>query len=295
MWHALIALTFVGAVAQPGGDVRSRPEAPPESPADHAHLLAPSEFNTVGELLDAIEVADAKIDTLRAQIRHVTVNTLADDRQVRTGELAVRTTREGGGPPNRAFAIRFTQFAANDALRDIDRRYIFDGSWLAEIDVDERVFSKYRIVPPGETLDALADPSSAPFWLPMDRERERIERIAETELVAPTEWVDGDEMPEPLQEFVGMRDAVQLHLIPRAGTGYAERWDDVRLWFDKTHLLPVMYVAVDHSGDQQITMLNVSPESDLNVPLPDLVFSTATPDAAAGWDVQIQDYRGATP
>ncbi len=287
MMHALIATTLIGIAGQPGALGSPEPELPAET--------ATTNFETVGDLLDAIEASDADIHTLRAQIQHITVNTLADDRQLRSGELAVKTDRPEDGPPDRAFAIRFTRFAANDALRDIDRRYIFDGTWLAEIDVDERVFSKYRIVPPGEHLDALEDPSSAPFWLPLDRERERIERIAESELVAPTDWVDGEEMPEKLRAFVSLTDAVQLHLKPRVGTGYAERWDDVRLWFDRETLLPVMYVAVDHSGDQQITQLFIDPEKDINAPLPELTFSTATPDAAAGWDVQIQDYRGVAP
>ncbi|GJM18698.1 MAG: hypothetical protein DHS20C14_09110 [Phycisphaeraceae bacterium] len=291
MLYSLITLTAAlttAGLAQP----QARPEAPPETPADYAHLLPPREFADVGELLDAIEEADRKIMTVHALIRHFTVNTLADDRQVREGEMFVQTSRgpDGDQPPQRAFVIDFTKFSADGAQRDISRRYVFDGTWLAEIDGDEHVFTKYRIVPPGQRLDATADPSSAPFWIPMDRERERIEKIAHTELLGPTDWLPDEEMPAGLARFAADTNAVQLHLIPREGTGYAERWDDVRIWFDRRTLLPVLYVAVDHSGDQQISQLF---DVVTNVRFGAGTFSTETPDANAGWDVQVQDYRGA--
>ncbi|MEZ6318333.1 MAG: hypothetical protein R3B49_06215 [Phycisphaerales bacterium] len=250
-----------------------------------------AQFDTVDDLLTAVEARDREIHTLRGMIRHTTVNTLANDTQSRDGELFLETDWDDvvKGEPNRKFAIRFDTFRAGNVVRDELRWFVFDGEWVIEVLPKEKEFNKWQVVPPGARLDPFEDPGNTPFWLPMGREKDRIERIAETEMLAPTEWLEGEEMPSSLAEFVTRSNTVQLRLIPREGTKFAEKWDDVRIWFSRDTLLPVLYVAVDPSGDQRIAQLF---RVQTNVDMDPKTFVTTSPDPESGWNVTVQQYRG---
>lgn len=246
-------------------------------------------FTSVEELLEAVEDADRDTRTLRGRIQHITINTLANDTQRRDGELFLRTDRskEVDGVPERQFAIRFDSLIV-DGRRHEDRRwFVFDGEWIAEIDIGDRQFNKWQVVPPGERLDPFDDPSNSPFWLPLGREKDRIEKVAETEMLGPADWFEGEEMPDGLERFAREMMTVQLRMVPREGTKFSEKWEEVRIWFDQRTMLPTIYVAVDKSGDMRIAMLHgVEVNSDLG----DDTFTTEEP-LEAGWDVTIEPYR----
>lgn len=262
--------------------------AQPRQEFDAPNVVLPP-FGSVDELLDAVEDADRDIRTLRGRIQHITINTLANDTQRRDGELFLETARDEaeGATPERRFALRFDSLIV-DGRRHTERRwFVFDGEWLAEIDIGARQFNSWQLVPPGERLDPFDDPSNSPFWLPLGREKDRIESIAETEMLGPADWFEGEEMPGGLAEFATRMQTVQLRMIPREGTGFAERWSDVRIWFNQETLLPAIYVAVDRSGDMRIAMLH---SVQTNVALDDNTFITDEPEEP-GWEVTVEPFR----
>jgi len=286
---ALLAMAAGACSGVPGGDDRESADARAEAPT--TEIPADPQFASVDELLDAVEARDRQIHSLRGVIRHTTVNTLADDTQSRDGELFLETDWDNlvNGEPQRKFAIRFDTFRAGDVVRDELRWFVFDGEWVIEVLPKEKEFNKWQVVAPGERLDPFEDPGNTPFWLPMGREKDRIERIAETEMLGPTDWLEGETMPASLAEFTTRSNTVQLRLIPREGTKFAEKWEDVRIWFSRKTLLPVLYVAVDPSGDQRIAQLF---RVQTNVDMDPTTFVTTTPDPEAGWNVTVQQYRG---
>lgn len=284
---ALLAASAGLTLAVPGGDDREGDTPTPATP----EAQPGRRFASVGDLLEAVEARDRQITSLRGMIRHTTVNTLANDTQSRDGELFLETDWDDvvNGEPERKFAIRFDSFRAGNAVRDERRWFVFDGEWVVEVMPEQKEFNKWQVVPPGARLDPFEDPGNTPFWLPMGREKDRIERIAETEMLAPTDWLEGETMPASLAQFAERSNTVQLRLIPREGTKFAEKWDDVRIWFSRETLLPVLYVAVDPSGDQRIAQLF---RVQTNVEMDPKTFVTATPDPESGWNVTVQQYRG---
>lgn len=279
-------LALALAAGQPEGGLGGRPERPAEPEA----RPAVPEFEDIDGLLEAVETRDRQITSLRGTLRHISVNTLADDRQIRDGELFLETDWDDRveGQPNRKFAVRFDSFRSGDESRDELRWFVFDGQWLAEVAPDERQFNKWQVVAPGERMDPFDDPGNSPFWVPLGREKERMQRIADVSMLGPTDWLAGEAMPESLAKFAVQQNTVQLRLVPKEGTTFAEKWSDVRIWFDRGTMLPTIYVAVDRSGDQQITLLYAV---TTNEAMEEDTFSTQTPDARDGWEISVQSIR----
>lgn len=247
-------------------------------------------FTDPDALLAAVAERDRRTPVLTADLRHVTLQSLAGDTQTREGRLILATDwndLSDTGEPARRFSVKFERLVVDDRVREERRDYTFDGVWLAERLPEDRQFNKWQLTPPGERLDPFARMAGAPFWVPVGQQPERVRAVADTAILETTQWLEGEPMPAGLVRHT--ENAVQLRLVPREGTGFDEDWSEIRIWFERERLIPILYAAVERTGDQQIAILtDASTDAIINP----AVFDTTTPAPEEGWDVVIQPYRG---
>ncbi|MEM7628855.1 MAG: hypothetical protein AAF356_05470 [Planctomycetota bacterium] len=258
---------------------------PVPEPADTGDV-----FTDPDALLAAVAERDRRTPVLSADVRHVTLQSLAGDTQTREGRLILATDWTDLGPsgdPARRFSVKFDRLIVDERVRDERREYTFDGIWLTERIPEDRQFNKWQLTPPGERLDPFARMAGAPFWVPVGQDPARVRAVAEPEVLETTDWLEGEPMPAGLARHV--EGAVQLRLTPREGTGFDDDWAEIRIWFERERLIPILYAAIEPTGDQQIAILTGASTDAIINPA---VFDTATPGADEGWDVVIQTYRG---
>lgn len=192
----------------------------------------------------AIDVVDdveaARIDALLDRLSHN-----ADDLRTITARITfqkyegfggVQTTRRGSfiydADPNaesRRFAAVFTEWVRRTRKKYIQKDYVFDGRWLAEVDHERRQFIKREIVEPGDTRDPLKL-GEGPFPLPLGQTTAEVRsRFSVTEIDVPSEG---------LLKVLPL-DAIGLHLRPHPGSPAEQDFAEVFLYFDATTLLPI--------------------------------------------------------
>lgn len=249
------------------------------------------EIDSADALLTELERADADLATLEADVIYDRVYEVQGDEQIRTGRLyfssgvgAVGAVGGGGGGggEGRRFAVYFERLQIGARVEERPLVYIFDGEWFVEKRPDERQFIKRQVVPPGEKFDPLKI-GEGPFPIPIGQKREDILARYRAELLEAEAGLDRDD----LREFVA--GAYQLKLTP---LDPRDTFREVRLWYFRAgvggKLLPRMARTVNTEGDVSVVQLvGVKINSEMDASRLD----TATP--VAGWDVQIQPYRGA--
>ena len=248
-------------------------------------------FTDVGALLEAVEAADRATDSLRARIRHVMVDTLTGDTQVRDGVLLLHTDWDDvqDNQPMRRFAVLFESLTIGTRRDDDDvREYVFDGRWISERLDAEKQFNRWEIVAPGERLDPFDPDKPWRFWLPIGRTRAEVERIAVASIEPVDQWPDGVDVAEGLKAVANSDKLVQLRLAPREGSGWDRDWQEVRIWFDRGDLTPRVYVAFERTGDYQVSWLY---DVKRNIGISAEAFSTEAP-TDPGWQVTERPFRG---
>lgn len=240
-------------------------------------------IDSADALLAELERADADLATLEADVIYDRVFEVQGDEQIRTGRLYFSSGNRGaGGGEGRRFAVYFERLQVGARVEERPLVYIFDGEWFVEKRPDERQFIKRQVVPPGEKFDPLKI-GEGPFPIPIGQKREDILARYRAELLEAEAGLDRDD----LREFV--EGAYQLKLTP---LDPRDTFKEVRLWYFRAgvggKLLPRMARTVNTEGDVSVVQLvGVKINSEMDASRLD----TATP--VAGWDVQIQPYRGA--
>jgi hypothetical protein len=249
---------------------------------------APSEGTTIRtaeDLLGALETADRGISTLRSAVRYMRdYGPLEPTRDEWSGTLWFRA-RPGadGSPARRAFAVEFNKRYTNGQVRDEQMAYIFDGEWLVEKDSTKKQMVRRRMVPPGKVADPLRL-GEGPFPLPIGQKRSEILSRFTAELRPPEQGFT-DEERQPWMALTWC-----LRLVPREGTEEAREYEEVRIWYQKSDLLPRLARTVNTDGGRTEVLLTGAIAT--NVEIPDGVFDTGAPPAGAGWDVDTREYRG---
>lgn len=245
-------------------------------------------FETVDDLLIALEDAGSDIRTLTANIRYTRVFALEGDEQVRDGTLWYLHWPEG--PPNddgvrkpaeRGFSIEFTRARMGERIDDVSRRYAFDGEWLLETDGETRVATRQQVVPPGQTFDPLRL-GEGPFPVPIGQKREQIVERFDAELVETTENI----WDETLELIVTAKPTYQLKLTPKPKYASDIELAEIRLWYPADTLLPRLAWTQSLDGNESWILLT---QVKVNDALPPDATSTVPP--AGDWDVQIMPYR----
>lgn len=288
------ALIVTLALAQPAADAPAEPVAearplpgPVALPADE-----PSEgFASAADLLTKLETAGRDLKTLTADIQYTKTFAAIQggDQQIRRGKLYYEIRAgEGpvkgalGGAPAKAFSVIFDTLIVNNSVRQTQRHFIFDGTHLVERDLTEKQFLKRRVVKPGDRIDPLRL-GEGPFPLPIGQKKDEIlVRFDARLLKAETGWPAGTKQPEVL------KGTVQLLLVPRAGTPEARDFDEVRLWYRVSDLLPRMAKTSTPAGaESEVLLINLV----ANQAIAPSVFDVEPP-REAGWQVDVrEDFR----
>lgn len=236
------------------------------------------------EWLDRLEERGEQIETLTGSVSYTREDELLGERQIRLGKLAYAAADAEEDEPAR-FAVHFDQLVIDDALREQDRAYIFDGEWLVEKQADRRLFHKRQVVPPGQRYDPLR--VDGPFPLPIGQERDDVlARFDVTLLESP----DPDDYPG--SEALDTEQYVHLRLTPREDAprgGHEAEFDRVDMAFDRETLLP--HRVHTREGRNSTTVLLYDHEVDALDPqqLAER-FDTTAPDSGEGWRVEITPY-----
>lgn len=235
----------------------------------------PGEFADAGELLTALE--DVRIGRLSAVVNYVRVQSLAGDTQKRTGRMAFEDDGDG-----KRFAIEFEKLIVGQRIEDETKRYVFDGEWLVEELPSEKLYQKRQVAPPGSDFDPLAI-GEGPMPIPIGQKKDDILERFGAELVAPGDGLES----ASLIEFVG--DAWQLRLVPKDAEDAG--LEEVRVWYERSDLRPVMARTIDLDGDEAVVQLldvRVGEAAEIEAG----VFDVTPPPVGSGWDVRIEPWRG---
>ncbi len=245
------------------------------------------DFSTHTELLDALEKAESGLATLSAEVTRVKLSAIGGEDQIWRGKLhyvidqpATPTT-----PAKRRFAVRFDSLQIGSRVHERVQEYIFDGRVLIERLPDEKLQTERVIVGPGEDFDPMAV-GEGRLPIPIGQRASDIEARYELTLLP----ADADLDPDADATLIELtRDAYQLRLIPKTEFAREESFAQIRLWYDKATLLPVLSRTQGHLEEEQETILLRNPVK--NEP-GGVAAKILDPRAPEGWRVQVVEWRG---
>ncbi len=258
----------------PDAAVQSTQQAPP--------------FETASDLLTALAKQDQLTQSLEGIIRFTSINALENDRQMRIGDLAIRTNPE---TDSREYAVSFKKLIIDNRQEIVAEHFIFDGRWFVERLPNEKQFNKRELVPKGQTLDPLELMRDAPFWVSLGKDQDRLLASYDAELLPTSEGlIDNPNFPElkHLAELETIKDTTQIILTPKPGSGFEDDWEWVRIWINPETLHPALYIKAEWTGDLQIVELF---SVKANTQIAESVFDTTTPDETSGWNIQLSNWR----
>ena len=152
------------APARAGDALPPAPVAATDTPSTDAPASA------AAAVLKQVEAAATDHRTLTARVRMRSIQDLLDDETTRFGDLAWR--RAADDTPA-CFAVHFDRLKPLDgALEAIDRRYIYDGHWLLDLDGRARTAARRELNTGNDGGElSLGD---GPFLLPMNLKAQRV-------------------------------------------------------------------------------------------------------------------------
>ena len=234
--------------------------------------VAPAHDKEAATWLERLEAAAAEHHTLRARVRMRSIQDLLDDETIRFGDMGyARGHTQGDATLPTRFAVVFDRLKAQEAaLEVINRRYVYDGHWLLDVDAQAHTATRREVVAAEAVGDRAMQWGDGPFLVPLNLKKDRVLERFDVALAQP----NADEDPKA--------EAGSIHLVltPRANVEMDATQLD--LWFDRTTLLPLRAASMQSDGDQTVIDLF---EVAVNVDLPADAFNTALPDET-GWELQ---------
>lgn len=278
---ALIALSPMLAPAQdtgapapplPDGGDESAPGAPP---IDH-----------VDALLDALEDADRDIRTLSGELVYDRVMGLQGDLHRRWGRLYFESIESNPDePPARRFAVLFDTLQIGRRVEEERIDLIFNGRWLIEKDYEHDprpLLTRREVAPPGAEFDPMRL-GEGPVPLPLGQRKEDILAHFEAEMLDAGDGLVGDYLAL-VNHGAG---SYQLRLVPLEGDEAADKFKEVRLWYEKGTMHPRLARTRTRGGDTAFVQLG---SIVVNQPLPAEAIDPGPP--GDGWDVRTIELRG---
>lgn len=250
-------------------------------------LAHADDFSTHTELLAALEKAESGLATLSADVTRVKVSAIGGEDQVWRGKLhyiidqpATATT-----PAKRRFAVRFDSLQIGSRVHERVQEYIFDGHVLIERLPEEKLQTERVIVGPGEDFDPMAV-GEGRLPIPIGQRASDIEARYDLTLLP----ADADLDPDADATLIELtRGAYQLRLIPKTEFAREESFAQIRLWYDKATLLPMLSRTQGHLEEEQETI--VLRNAIKNEP-GGVAAKILNPRAPEGWRVQVVEWRG---
>lgn len=295
---SILVLAFLALSCAPVTAQDSQPK-PPESPA----------YQSVDDVLEALERADEGLRTFTSQVNYVTIPELGGAMTTRRGQLAfaVETPPEGGAP-RRRFGIHFENRWVGDRLIDgpeAKQTIAFDGRWLVEKNYANQTIERREVVPQGQTIDPF-ELGDGPFPpLPIGQKREDILARYTVRLVPVHDGLEADPDLDPQDPYDALRitmadrlkaftqGCTQIVLTPRGGADDG-KFAQIRLWYrpgPDGRLLPNLSRTVEaRSGNIAIVMLFHPLE--VNGPAAEALLTIEPPP---GWPVRTTPLEGVAP
>lgn len=238
------------------GDAKEAEDAPPKQPEP------PAADPAVVALLDKIEAASAKLNTLKARIRYTRTQTLTGDQQQRFGDF--HYTAGDDENPTR-FSILFDRMIVDGRARPMETWFIFDGNWLLERDHEDKTATRRQMVPEGAERSDILNMGNGQLPIPLKLKTEQVLKTYTVKRLKDEKISD---------------EQTLLHLKM---TPLNKKKDaPVDLWFDQETLL--LYKIVTEEDADEIEVLLPRPEP--NVRFKPGVFDTRLPAAGKGWQLQ---------
>lgn len=285
--------------AKPAAQPLGQPAAPLATPAD-APAVTPATarapdglaFADAAALLDALELADAGLTSLRADVRYDKIFEDQGDRQTRFGRLMFRSLPPltEGGPENRSFALLIDELLLGTRSEKKLTMIVFNGEWFVEKVPAEKRFTKRRIAKPGDVFDPFKV-GEGQFPLPIGQKKADILSRFDAKLLPATEGLDGDDAKETAEMRAFVEGTYQLRLTIRPELRAAAEMREIRLWYKpqrradgSVQLLPRLALTTHRGGTLSLVrLLNVT----MNQAFDGDPFDVSNPPA--DWEISIQD------
>lgn len=283
-WFLLVLpLTFLGtlqacsAAQSPPVQAPVAQTAPPSPPAEQPDPPpeAAADAETVDVLLDRLQRSADGLHDLSADVTYHKWDAVLERRETRVGEILYES-----GTGGKRFAILLNRLIVQTRARNQRKEYVFDGSWLIEIDHDSKMFIKRQIVAPDRQFDPLKL-GEGPFPLPIGQPKDEV--LARFE-VSRIDHADNESLQKRLngQEFYGLR------LVPRDQAPQPDDFTAVELFYDRDSLLLLGVHAVEANGDTKTVILrNVAANQGIDPGKLNVV----EPDPRDGWRIDVQPWR----
>jgi len=250
---------------------------PTTTPAFVPAASQPDDVDPAEDLLARLENAAAGLRDFQADITYYKWDSVLERKEIRTGEVIYQV--RSGGDRSKRFAILLDSVIVGRRKRDQQKTYIFDGSWLVEIDHDNRMFIKRQIVPPDQHYDPLKL-GEGPFPLPVGQPRHEVLLRFRAHLLDKPQ----DEM---LARHVADKPVEGLLLVPKPSTPQADKIVQVEIFYDSATLLPVGLSLTETSGDRKIILLR---NLKRNEGIDETKLSIEEPDPRQ-WDIDVREWR----
>lgn len=238
------------------------PPAPAAAPVPAAPPGAAPSEGPADDLLRRLERSADDLRTLSAAVVYRSHDAVLEQTELRSGELVYQVAGD-----RRRVGIFFDRVIRGTSSREHHKDYIFDGSWLVEIDYERKLLIKRQVVEPGRSFDPLRL-GEGPFPLPIGQKRDEVVARFEVALLEKTSdpW---------LADRLAGAVVAGLELTPRPGTPHAKDFASVELFYDSKTLLPVGVHAIEPKGDTKTVFLrdhklnSAVDEARLKIPEPD--------------------------
>jgi outer membrane lipoprotein-sorting protein len=231
--------------------------------------------NPTDELLDRLEHGHADLRDFQADIYYLKWDNVLERDEIRTGEVLYQV--QPGG--SKRFAILLKKLYVRNRAREHRKHYVFDGSWLVEIDHESKMFIKRQIVPPDKEFDPLKL-GEGPFPLPVGQPKDEV--LARFKVRRVHEPDD-----KTLAKRLAGRPVDGLRLVPRPGTPPAEEFLHAELFYDRESLLPIGVSVTEINGDRKMVVLS---KLKRNAGVDEKKLSIEEPDARDGWRIDIEPW-----
>lgn len=290
---AAAALVFVGAAGLAGAQPRESPRPAPKSelPARgegaagaKSKAADNKDFKTADELLTALETADKKIKTISAELNFTTkaADLEGGDTQLRHGWLYFRNRSEAKGDDAKpapaaetAACVRFDYLIQSRKQYPERKTYVVNGSEIIERIENEKLVNRYLIGKKDQDHNPL-QLGQGPFPLPFGQKKEEVLARFEPDLRPALEGLEM--ISTGLKERLS--PTYQLKLVPKSNAGVSSKVKEVRVWYQKSDLLPVLARIIRPDGGfDEFYLVGIQVNKDL----PQDIFDTKVPD---GWKLE---------
>ena len=284
---SILSILIMFFLAGPG--CRTEAPVPPSSPPPTTPVVeeeAPAGTDSIqtegrrhpdpeiDAFLVKIEERGRTVDGLRGVIVYRKDEALLNRRELRTGTFAYQS-RDDTDPER--LAVLFDQLIVNKVRRQRQREYLFDGTWLTEIDHDRKQIIRRQLAPDGEVIGTVGPGRPIPLLTGHTRQDLLSRYDITTYDPAEHEWTATD------------ADVRGLRLKPRAGTPEAGELTSIDVVFDSGTLIPVTVVETSQNGDQKLVRLNdVTVNPDLDDEMKQKLRSGVPDPLPEGWKLHVE-------